>query len=126
MFKRIIFAIPLLLGLGFAQTTTCPGPTPGAPHVCLTWTDSTTTGATYNVYRATTAGGENYASPLNATPLIAGSTAYYDTTVATGTQYFYTVVAVGTGGGLSTPSNEVSAQVPVPPNPPTNAKASND
>jgi fibronectin type 3 domain-containing protein len=102
-----------------AQTTTCPSPTPGSPHVCLKWTDSTTTGAAYNVYRATTSGGENYATPLNATPLVAGSTAYYDATVAVGSTYYYTLVAVGTGGVLSTPTAEVSAQVPVPPNAPS-------
>lgn len=114
---------PMLLA---AQTTTCPSPTPGTPHVCLKWTDSTTTGATYNVYRATTSGGENYATPLNAAPLPSGTTAYYDTTNVIGTTYYYTLAAVGTGGVLSTPTAEVSAQIAVPPNPPTALSATSD
>lgn len=130
---RIKLAIPFLSLLlitavspALAQATTCPGPTPGAPHVCLKWTLSTTTGAQYNVYRATTSGAENYATPLNSTPLVAGTTAYYDATVSIGTQYFYTLTAVGTGGVLSTPTAEVSAQIPVPPNAPTAPSAAID
>ena len=118
--KRLLIAILFIVAISArAQTTTCPGPTPGVPHVCLKWTLSTTTGVTYNIYRSTTSGGENYTTPLNATPLIAGTTAYYDTTVAIGTTYYYTACAVGSGGVLSTPTAEVSAQIPVPPNPPT-------
>lgn len=115
-----------LTGAAFAQSTSCPGPTPGSPHVCLKWTDSTTTGATYNIYRATTSGGENYATPLNATPLVAGTTAYYDATVAIGTTYYYTACAVGPGGVLSAPTSEVSAQIPVPPNAPSTFSAAID
>lgn len=113
-----LFAGFLLLATNkvYSQTTSCPGPTPGSPHVCLKWIQSTTSGVTYNIYRATTSGAENYATPLNTSPLLTGSTNFYDNTVAVGTTYFYTVVAVGTGGVLSTPSSEVSAQIPVPPN----------
>jgi fibronectin type 3 domain-containing protein len=117
--KKLLLCFLFLCVPVFAQTTTCPSPTPGSPHVCLKWTDSTTTGTTYNIYRATTSGGENYGSPLNATPLVAGTTAYYDSTVAVGTTYYYTAAAVGSGGVLSTPTAEVSAQIPVPPVAPT-------
>ena len=106
-----------------AQTISCPAPTPGVPHVCLKWALSTTSGVSYNVYRATVTGSENYASPLNAAPLVAGTTAFYDTGVVIGTTYFYTVTAVGTGGVMSTPTPEVSAQIPVPPNPATTPSA---
>jgi fibronectin type 3 domain-containing protein len=122
--KHFAIAVLLLVSLrAAAQTTTCPAPTPGSPHVCLKWVLSTTTGVAYNVYRATTAGAENYGSPLNASPLAAGTTAYYDASVVIGTTYFYTILAVGTGGVLSAPSNEVSAQIPVPPSSPTTPSA---
>src|SRR4051812_31347123 len=94
---RLLLFVALSSFAAGAQTTSCPSPTPGAPHVCLKWVLSTTTGVQYNVYRATTAGAENYGTPLNATPLAAGSTAFYDAAVAIGTQYFYTITAVGTG-----------------------------
>jgi fibronectin type 3 domain-containing protein len=115
----------LLLSLAAAAQSPCGGtPVPGQPHVCVSWKASTTQGVSYNVYRATTSGGENYASPLNSTPL---SVLFFnDTTDLVGTTYYYTACAVGTGGVLSPPSAEVSAQVPVPPNPPTSPAAAID
>jgi hypothetical protein len=108
--------ITLIAPLALAQAATpCPAPTPGSPHVCLTWTASTTAGVTYNVYRATVSKGENYATPLASVPV--GQLFYYDASVAVGTQYFYTVTAA-TGGSLSAPTPEVSAQIPVPPGSP--------
>jgi hypothetical protein len=110
------FLVALIAPLALAQAATpCPAPTPGAPHVCLTWTASTTAGVTYNVYRATVSKGENYATPLASVPV--GQLFYYDASVAVGTQYFYTVTAA-TGGSLSAPTPEVSAQIPVPPGSP--------
>lgn len=100
-----------------AQGATCPAPTPGAPHVCLKWTASSTSGVTYNIFRATTSGGQNYAAPLNSTPI--SSTSFYDATATIGTTYFYTATAVGTGGAQSLPTSEVSSTVPVPPSAPT-------
>lgn len=123
MLKLIAIGILFIACPVFAQSS-CPAPTPGAPHVCLTWVASTTAGVKYNVYRTTSAGGENYASPLNASPLTTLS--FYDTSVAIGGQYFYTITAVGTGGVLSLPSAEVQAQVPVPPNSPTTPAAAID
>lgn len=120
----VLSLLALALSLpGFAQAA-CPAPTPGSPHVCLKWTASTTSGVTYNIYRASTTGSENYAAPLNATPLT--TTFYYDSTVAVGSTYFYTVAAVGTGGVLSAPSPEASAQVPVPPASPSGLTPSID
>ena len=108
----------LALILPALAQSTCPAPTPGVPHVCLTWVASVSTGVTgYNVYRATAAGGENYATPLNSAPVT--SVMYYDTTDVVGTTYYYTVTAIGTGGVMSAPSLEVSAQIPVPPSAPT-------
>jgi hypothetical protein len=51
---------------------------------------------------------------------------FNDTTDAVGTTYYYTVIAIGTGGSLSAPSSEVSAQIPVPPSGPTAPAASID
>jgi len=122
---RLLF---LLLTLGCfplaAQSSPCGAPTPGAPKTCLTWVASTTPGVTYSVFRSSTAGGENYGSPLNAAPI--SSLFFADKSVTFGTTYFYTVVAVGNGGVLSAPSSEVSAQIPVPPNSPTTPAAAID
>jgi hypothetical protein len=122
--KRILLAV-LVLMLGVvaqAQASSPCGvvPTPGAPHVCFSWSASPTQGVAYNVYRATTSGGENYATPLNAVPLT--TLYFYDTTVVDGTKYFYTVTAE-TGGAQSLPSPEASSIVPVPPSAPTSPAA---
>jgi fibronectin type 3 domain-containing protein len=81
--------------------------------VTLNW--NVDAGATsYNVYRGLTAGGEGttpYATGLTVTT-------FTDNAVTGGTTYFYYVTAVGTGGE-SAGSAEVSAQIPIPPNPPT-------
>jgi len=120
----LIMVVVMLSMTALGQALPCPAPTPGTPHVCLTWTASTTTGVTYNVYRSTTTGTQNFATPLNTSPITA--VFFYDTTVAIGTTYFYKVVAVGTGGVLSTPTAEVSAQIPVPPSSPTTPAATID
>ena len=115
----LLFALPLHA----AAQSPCGPPVPGSPHVCLTWLASPTAGVTYNVYRATTAGGENYGVPLNAVPIPNGTLYCHDLTVAPSTTYYYTVTAVGTGGVLSTPTAEVSVQVPTPPGSPGAATA---
>ncbi len=123
--KLTIIVGIFMIATGRAQTSPCGPPTPGSPHVCITWTASVTPPPVngYNVYRATTAGAENFGTPLNSTLIPSTQTFFYDTTVAIGTTYFYKTVAVGTGGVLSAPTPEVSASVPVPPNSPTNEAA---
>jgi hypothetical protein len=77
--------------------------TAGNAQVTLTW--SASAGATtYDVYRATAAGGEG------TTPLRTGLTAttFTDTGLTNGTTYFYEVTAVN-AGGQSGKSNEASA-----------------
>jgi titin len=83
----------------------------------LAWQD-TTPGATFNVYRSTTSGGE--AKP----PLVTGLTAlsYLDASGTPGTQYFYEVTAV-LGGIESAPSAEAGATFPTVPSSPTNLTA---
>lgn len=127
--KRLLLFVLFAALPALAQTTTCPGPTPGSPHICLKWTNpvqgaNPSTGV--NIYRATATGAENYATPLNATLLPLGTAAFLDTTAVVGTQYFYTTCEVGTGGVLSAPSNEASAQTSVPPNAATGLTASSD
>lgn len=117
----IVFSTYALLA--FAQTSPCGThtPTPGVAHVCVAWTAPTTgpVVSSYNVYRATTAGGEVYtAAPLANTT----SAFYYDASVVDGTTYYYTVLSVGSGGALSSPSSEVSS-TPVSPSDPTSPSA---
>lgn len=120
----IVFLVAYLATFAFSQTSPCGThtPSPGVAHVCLSW-NAPTTGpavASYNVYRATTAGGEVY----TAAPLASVTTAfYYDSSVVDSTTYYYTILSVGSGGALSSPSPEVSS-TPVPPGNPINPAAS--
>lgn len=82
----------------------------GLHTVSLSWTASTTSGVSYNVYRATTSGGYNYSAPLNSSP-IAG-TSFSDCTVTLGQTYFYVVRAVDGSGNQSGNSSEITAAVP--------------
>jgi hypothetical protein len=77
-----------------ASTTATPA---AAAKITVGW--AAVSGAVgYNVYRRTTAGAYNYATPLNgATP--ATGTTYSDTTSVNGTTYRYVVRAVITGAG---------------------------
>lgn len=124
---KYILAVLTLSLSAFAQ---CSLPVPGSVAVCVSWAavtaninGGTITGVTYNLYRATTAGGESFTTPLNPTPLT--TTFYSDTTVLTTTPvttYYYKIIAVA-GGIQSAPSSEVSAQVPVPPSTPLSPSA---
>ena len=81
-------------------------------NITISW--SAAAGATsYNIFRATTAGGES------TTPLATGisATSFLDTSVTAGTTYYYLVTAVN-GAGASTASNEVSAKVVILQQPP--------
>jgi acid phosphatase type 7 len=92
--------------------------TPGNAQVALNWNASA--GATsYNVKRATTAGG-----PYTIIAPDITSTSYTDTTVLNGTTYYYVVSAVNVEGE-SPNSNEVGATptAPLPPAAPTSLTA---
>ena len=114
--NKILIAVSMLL-----LSITCSAQVVAkatAHSVTLTWTASTTTGVTgYNIYRGTTAGGENYTTPLNSA-LVTGTT-YVDTTVSPLTTYYYTAEAYcpTCTPNSSVPSNEVSAAVPGNPQP---------
>lgn len=111
-------------GNNTSTVTTTVGPTtaaPGAPtlvsatagdnRVTLTWSAPDSDGGSaltgYDVYAATTAGGQS-ATPLNATPLPANAATYLATGLVNGTTYYFTVKALN-AVGHSAPSNEVSA-----------------
>ena len=87
----------------------CPV-TSGLHTIAVTWGASTTSGVTYNVYRATASGGYNYASPLNST-LISG-TSYVDCSASLGQTYYYVIRAVDGSGNQSASSAETIATVP--------------
>jgi hypothetical protein len=84
----------------------------------LSWTASTTTAVTYNVYRGT---GACATSP--AMSIVAGSitpVTYADTTVLAGTSYCYYIKALKSGLE-STASNSITAVIPADaPLPPSN------
>ncbi len=76
--------------------------------VALTWNASTSTVASYNVYRSTVSG-TGY-SKINALPVALLS--YPDASVSNGTTYFYVTTAVDAAGVESTYSNETTAVIP--------------
>lgn len=87
--------------------SSCPVTT-GLHTVALSWTASTTSGVTYNVYRATASGGYNYSAPLAAA--ISG-TSFTDCNVVLGQTYYYVVIAVS-GSTQSAASSETSVTIP--------------
>lgn len=98
----------------------------GSGVVNLTWTASSTAGATYNVYRAANTADSTY-TQINS-GAIAG-TAYADTTVQNAKAYFYAVVALDGEGFESRWSNfnsdcavsgpDCVTATPTNPNPPS-------
>ena len=95
-----------------APTQTLSGVGVAAPQhsVSLSWTDTNSGIAGYNVYRGNSAGGPftQINSGLDATP------AYSDTSVAAGQTYYYVATAVNESGAESAYSNEVQGAVPSP------------
>jgi hypothetical protein len=87
--------------------SSCPV-TSGLHTVSLSWTASTTSGVSYNVYRATASGGYNYSLPL-ATGI--PGTSFTDCSVALGQTYYYVIEAVA-GTTQSVNSNEITATTP--------------
>jgi hypothetical protein len=92
------------------QTLSGVGVAPPQHSVSLSWTDSNSGIAGYNVYRGNSAGGPftQINSGLDATP------AYSDTSVAAGQTYYYVATAVNESGAESAYSNEVEGAVPSP------------
>ena len=82
-------------------------------QINLSW--NAVPGATgYNIYSATTPGGENYSTPLNGSSPIT-TTSFSDTGLSANTTYYYTVEAVNTIGS-SPASSEASIATAALPN----------
>ena len=94
------------------------GLTSAPASVTLSWNASTLSSGSvtsYNIYRSSTAGGENYTSPL-ATGISSTTPTYTDSTVSNGVTYYYTIAPVV--GGVATPesaSADTEVKVIVPP-----------
>ncbi|TKJ47212.1 hypothetical protein CEE34_04755, partial [Candidatus Aerophobetes bacterium Ae_b3a] len=100
--------------------------TPGL-SIELSWTDSTpedevTDVSQYNIYRATSSGGQSYSSPAYTAPW--GVTSYIDSSCTDSQTYYYVVRAQDAAGNVETNTNETSATAfgDLPP-PPTNLVA---
>ena len=88
-----------------------------ASSIRLDWNAFAISGAgitSYNIYRATTSGGQNYSSPL-ATGISTASPTYTDTTAVAGTTYYYVVRAVVSGTPLPTSQTYSEIKVIAPP-----------
>jgi len=117
LFKLLSFLLAALLAAPLAHANT-----PGKHSVSLSWTASTTTGVTYDLYRGSAAG----VCQGTVTPYVTGitGTAYVDTTGLTdGETIYYNVSAVGTGGKESACDGELQVQIPVLPSPPAGLSA---
>jgi hypothetical protein len=78
-----------------------------APHgVTLNWTPSTTTYASFNIFRGTISGGPYAQINSSLTP------SFTDTSLTPGQTYYYVVTEVDSSGVESTYSNEAAAPVP--------------
>ena len=111
--KFVLLTLLLLVAtIASAQLKATVATTP-SPSVTLSWGE-TTPNVTFEVYRSTTPGGEDYTQPL-ATGLTVMT--YLDTTVVRGTTYYYTELAIAAGPPVlkSPPSNEVLAAIPTAP-----------
>ena len=105
----------LLLILTLLVSTVALATPPGQNHgINLTWTEGTGN-CSFNVYKGTAAGGENYSAPYASVGI--GVLAYLDQTGTAGTKYYYTVTSV-LNGIESSPSGEVNALFPTVPVPP--------
>lgn len=106
----IILAVLLLAASAHANT-------PGLLNVTLSWTASTTSGVTYNLYRGTVAG----VCSGTPTPYVTGisGTTYTDAAnIPSGGTLYYNVSAVK-GGVESACDGELQVQIPVLPAPPS-------
>jgi hypothetical protein len=90
------------------ETLSGTGQASVAHRVSLSWNDSSSSIAGYNVYRGSKTGGPY--SKLNST--LDPATVYVDNRVTSGQTYFYVTTAVGTDGIESGYSNQVQAAVP--------------
>ncbi len=79
-------------------------------QINLSWTASSSTGVTYEIFRSTVSG----FTPSNSNRIANGltTTSFSDTGLTPSTAYFYLVEAVNAGGASSAASNQASATTP--------------
>ena len=79
-------------------------------QINLGWTASSTSGATYNIFRSTTSG----FTPSSSNRIAIGltNTSFSDTGLTASTTYFYLVEAVNPSGVSSAPANQARGQTP--------------
>lgn len=95
--KAVGAKTPAAQGSDLASTTA---------SVALSWNTMTSTAgtvATYNIYRSTSSGGQNYSSPL-ASGITTAAKTYTDSSVTGSTTYYYTVAPVLTDGTITRPA----------------------
>jgi hypothetical protein len=108
--RKTLFVFFLLTVAAFANN-------PGKHSVALSWTASTTTGVTYNLYRGSAAG----VCSGTPTPYATGitSTTFTDTANLTDGQTIYYNVSAVKGGAESACDGELQVLIPVLPAPPS-------
>jgi fibronectin type 3 domain-containing protein len=74
--------------------------------VSLSWTPSTITYVSFNIFRSSISGGPYAQINSSLTP------SYADTSVTSGQTYYYVVTEVDSSGAESTYSNEAAAPIP--------------
>ena len=92
------------------ETLTGSGSTAPQHSVTLSWTDTSSGIAGYNIYRAAAPAGPF----LKINPALNSATAYTDTSVQAGQTYYYAATAVDQNGVESPYSSQISAVVPTP------------
>jgi hypothetical protein len=91
-----------------AESITGTGTAAPQPQVNLSWTESSSSVAGYNIYRSGISGGP-YAK-LN--PSVDPNNSYTDNSVQAGQTYYYVTTSVGADGMESAYSNQASAVIP--------------
>lgn len=113
--------IIVILVIIFGSVWVLRANSPGKHSVSLSWTASTTSGVTYNLYRGTSAG----VCSGTPTPYQTGltTTQFVDTVGLTDGETLYYNVSAAKGGAESACDGELQVQIPVLPAPPTSLSA---
>ena len=112
---RLAFILMVCFGLTSCGAASSQSPAEQEAHapahsITLTWDASSSPVSGYVVYRAT----DTPAAFIPVLTTLAATTQYTDTNVTAGHTYIYLVTAYDSANVESTPSNQVSATVPVP------------
>jgi fibronectin type 3 domain-containing protein len=106
-----------VVGIGAITPVAGSALSSASAYVTLTWNAFNIAGgiiSSYNIYRATSSGGQNYTSPL-ATGITTAAASYTDNSVVAGTTYYYVVRAVVSAVPLPTAQTYAEIKVIAPP-----------